>query len=102
MRQKIRKKVTNIRDKGSRSEKYIPTPDYPDIIEFENEAGGKHANLYWYIMISRRADAQEFIDLCQKLEVPRLYCSLAHGTAKSQSLDLLGIEQSEKVVHQQS
>ena len=57
-------------------------------------------NLYWYIMISRRADAQEFIDLCQKLEVPRLYCSLAHGTAKSQSLDLLGIEQSEKVVHQ--
>ena len=37
VRQKIRKKVTNIRDKGSRSEKYIPTPDYPDIIEFENE-----------------------------------------------------------------
>lgn len=57
-------------------------------------------NLYWYIMISKRSDANELIELCQKLEVPRLYSALAHGTAKSQSLDLLGIEPSEKVIHQ--
>ena len=57
-------------------------------------------NLYWYIMISKRSDAKELIELCQKLEVPRLYSALAHGTAKSQSLDLLGIEPSEKVIHQ--
>lgn len=57
-------------------------------------------NLYWYIMISKRSDAKEFIELCQRLEVPRLYSALAHGTAQSQSLDLLGIEQSEKVIHQ--
>ena len=57
-------------------------------------------NLYWFITISRRADSDTVSELYQMLEVPRLYSSLAHGTAKSTILDLLGLEQCEKVVHQ--
>ena len=57
-------------------------------------------HMYWFITISRKADAEEIIELYKRFEVPRLYCTLAHGTAKSQTLDLFGIEQSEKVVHQ--
>lgn len=57
-------------------------------------------NLYWFITISRRSDAELVSNLYQELEVPRLYSSLAYGTAKSTILDLLGLEQCEKVVHQ--
>ena len=57
-------------------------------------------NLYWFITISRRADSDTVSELYQMLEVPRLYSSLAHGTANSTILDLLGLEQCEKVVHQ--
>lgn len=57
-------------------------------------------DLYFFIAISKRSDAEEFISLFQRLEVPRLYSTLAHGTARSQTLDLLGIEQSEKTIHQ--
>lgn len=57
-------------------------------------------NLYFFIMISRKSDAEELIELYKKHEVPQLYSLLAHGTAKSQILDLWGIEQSEKAVHQ--
>ncbi len=57
-------------------------------------------NLYWFITISRRADSDTVSELYQTLEVPRLYSSLAYGTAKSTLLDLLGLEQCEKVVHQ--
>ena len=57
-------------------------------------------NLYWFITISRRDDAELVSALYQELEVPRLYSSLAYGTAKSTILDLLGLEACEKVVHQ--
>ena len=57
-------------------------------------------HMYWFITISRKSDAEEIVELYKKLDVPRLYCTLARGTAKSQTLDLFGIEQSEKVVHQ--
>ena len=57
-------------------------------------------NLYWFITISRRADSDTVSELYQELEVPRLYSSLAYGTAKSTLLDLLGLEQCEKVIHQ--
>ena len=57
-------------------------------------------NLYWFIMISKRSDAEAVIELCQELEVPRIYSCLANGTAKSQLLDLLGLELCEKAVHQ--
>ncbi len=57
-------------------------------------------NLYWFITISRRADSDMVSELYQELEVPRFYSSLAYGTAKSTLLDLLGLEQCEKVVHQ--
>ena len=57
-------------------------------------------NLYWFITISRRADSETVSEIYRGLEVPRLYSSLAHGTAKSSLLDLLGLEMCEKVVHQ--
>lgn len=57
-------------------------------------------NLYWFITISRRSDAERVCGIYQALEIPVLYISLARGTAKSQTLDLLGIEQCEKAVHQ--
>jgi nitrogen regulatory protein PII len=57
-------------------------------------------NLYWFITISRRADSETVTEIYQGLDVPRLYSSLAYGTAKSTLLDLLGLEQCEKVIHQ--
>ena len=57
-------------------------------------------NLYWFITISRRSDAETVIQLYQELEVPRVYSCLANGTANSQILDLLGLEFCEKTVHQ--
>ncbi len=57
-------------------------------------------NLYWFLTISRRADADTVSELYEELEVPRFYSCLAYGTAKSTLLDLLGLEQCEKVIHQ--
>ena len=57
-------------------------------------------NLYWFITISKRSDTEAVIELYQELEVPRVYSCLANGTAKSQILDLLGLELCEKAVHQ--
>jgi len=57
-------------------------------------------NLYWFITISKRSDTETVIELYQELEVPRVYSCLANGTAKSQILDLLGLELCEKTVHQ--
>ena len=57
-------------------------------------------NLYWFITISRRADAEMVAEIYRELEVPRLYSSLAYGTAKPTLLDLLGLEACEKVIHQ--
>lgn len=57
-------------------------------------------NLYWFITISKRADAETVIELYQQHDVPRVYSCLAYGTAKSQLLDLLGLEQCDKAVHQ--
>ena len=57
-------------------------------------------NLYWFITISKRADTDTVISLYQELEVPRVYSCLANGTAKSQLLDILGLEECEKTVHQ--
>ena len=57
-------------------------------------------NLYWFIIISKRADAEAVIELYHELEVPRVYSCLANGTAKSQLLDMLGLEFCEKTVHQ--
>ncbi|MBE6666604.1 MAG: P-II family nitrogen regulator [Ruminococcaceae bacterium] len=57
-------------------------------------------NLYWFITISKRSDDDAVIALYQDLEIPRVYSCLANGTAKSQILDLLGLEFCEKTVHQ--
>ena len=57
-------------------------------------------NLYWFITIAKRSDNEAVIELFQELEVPRVYSCLANGTAKSQILDLLGLELCEKTVHQ--
>ena len=57
-------------------------------------------NLYWFITICKRVDADTVISLFHEHEVPRVYSCLANGTAKSQLLDLLGLELCEKSVHQ--
>ncbi len=57
-------------------------------------------NLYWFITITRRCDSETVCDLFERMDVPRLYSSFARGTAKSTLLDLLGLEQCEKEVHQ--
>lgn len=57
-------------------------------------------NLYWFITIANRSDAETVLSLYQESEVPRVYSCLANGTAKSQLLDLLGLERCEKTVHQ--
>ncbi len=56
-------------------------------------------NLYWFITITRRADSVTVCELFEEMDVPRLYSSLAYGTAKSTLLDLLGLEQCEKEIH---
>lgn len=57
-------------------------------------------NMYWFITVSRRSDAEEIVGIFGQLDVPLLYGTLGHGTAKSQMLALLGLEASDKVVHQ--
>ncbi len=57
-------------------------------------------NLYWFITITRRCDSEAICELFEEMDVPRLYSTLARGTAKSTILDLLGLEECEKEVHQ--
>ncbi len=37
VRQKIKKRISSLREKSSHGGKHAPAPDYPDIIEFDNE-----------------------------------------------------------------
>ena len=55
-------------------------------------------NLYWFITIAKRSDNEEVFELFQELEVPRVYSCLANGTAKSEMLHILGLENEEKCV----
>ena len=55
--------------------------------------------MYLYITITQRSDGEEFLAFFKSRGVVTAYSALGRGTAKGKTLDLLGIEQSEKSVH---
>lgn len=57
-------------------------------------------NLYLFISIIKKSDSKEFLDFYLKYNVAPIYSSIGHGAASSETLSLLGLEQSEKVVNQ--
>lgn len=57
-------------------------------------------NLYLFISITKKSDSQEFLEFFLKHKVSPIYSSIGHGAASSETLSLLGLEQSEKTVHQ--
>ncbi len=57
-------------------------------------------NLYLFISIIRKSDAQEFADFFVENGAAPIYSSLCSGAARSETLDMLGLEHSEKVLMQ--
>lgn len=57
-------------------------------------------NLYLFISIIKKSDSKEFLDFYLKYNVAPIYSSIGRGAASSETLSLLGLEQSEKVVNQ--
>ena len=57
-------------------------------------------NLYLFITITKKSDSKEFIDFFLRHKVAPIYSALCYGAATSQTLSLLGLEQSEKVLMQ--
>ena len=57
-------------------------------------------NLYLFLSIIKRADAEEFASFYLERGAAPIYSSLCEGTARSETLDLLGLEHSEKVLMQ--
>ncbi len=51
------------------------------------------------LTISQRDDAQRFIHFFQEQGVAEVYSALCNGTARQKTLDLLGLEQTEKTIH---
>ena len=57
-------------------------------------------NLYIFITINKKSDSNEFIDFYLRHDVAPIYSAIGHGAASSETLSLLGFEQSEKVLTQ--
>ena len=57
-------------------------------------------NLYLFITITKKSDSNEFLSFFMRHNVSPIYRALGHGAATSKTLSLLGLEQSEKSVHQ--
>lgn len=57
-------------------------------------------NIYQFITIIKKADAKEFLDFFLKHNVAPIYSTIGHGAATSETLSLLGLEHSEKVLMQ--
>ena len=57
-------------------------------------------NLYLFITIINKADGKEFLDFFLSHKAAPIYSSLGRGAATSETLSLLGLEQSEKAVMQ--
>lgn len=57
-------------------------------------------NLYLFITITKKSDSKEFTDFFLRHKVAPIYSTLCRGAATSQTLSLLGLEQSEKVLMQ--
>ena len=57
-------------------------------------------NIYLFITIVRKADEREFADFLLSHGVAPIYASICQGSANSKTLDLLGLEKSEKMMIQ--
>lgn len=51
------------------------------------------------ITITKRSDVEDFVKFYNKNEIPVVYTMVADGTARLRTLNLLGLEQTEKAVH---
>lgn len=57
-------------------------------------------NIYLFITIIKKSDGKEFLDFFLKYKTAPIYSTLGHGAATSETLSLLGLEQTEKIVMQ--
>ena len=57
-------------------------------------------NFYLLITIIKKSDAKEFLDFFLAHNASPIYSTICHGAATSETLSLLGLEQSEKVLMQ--
>ena len=57
-------------------------------------------NLYLFITITKKSDSKEFLEFFLRHNVAPIYSAIGHGAASSETLSLLGLEQSEKTVNQ--
>lgn len=57
-------------------------------------------NIYLFISIIKKSDGREFLDFFLSHNVAPIYSTIGHGSATSETLSLLGLEQSEKLVMQ--
>lgn len=56
-------------------------------------------NLYLFITINKKSDSKEFLDFFLRHNVAPIYSAIGHGAASSETLSILGLEQSEKTVN---
>lgn len=56
-------------------------------------------DICFLITISLRSDAQQFTQFFQEHGVAEVYSTLCNGTARQKTLDLFGLEQTEKSIH---
>ena len=57
-------------------------------------------NIYLFITIVRKADEREFADFLLSHGAAPIYASICQGSANSKTLDILGLEKSEKMMIQ--
>ncbi len=57
-------------------------------------------NIYILMTIIKKSDEKEFSEFFLSLGAAPIYSSICHGTANSRTLDLLGLEKSEKMLMQ--
>ncbi len=57
-------------------------------------------NIYLFMTIIRKTDEKEFTEFFLSRGAAPIYSSICHGTATSKTLDLLGLEKSEKMLMQ--
>ena len=57
-------------------------------------------NLYLFLSIIKRVDAEQFARFYLEHGSAPIYSSLCQGTARSETLDMLGLEKSEKILMQ--
>lgn len=57
-------------------------------------------NVYLFMTIIKKSDSEEFIDFYLKHDAAPIYSTICQGSANSKTLDLLGLEKSEKIMMQ--